>query len=212
MKSLFLGDSITEGLNNGGKSFPDYFYLGKVKKDGVSGTTLGEYSIYPVDGLAMTSRICLLGKKVRWADTIFIEFGTNDIAACLAGYAVYEQVLVSFIKLLDAIKQTNPKADVYFLSLTQDLEDLSKFAGVYVKYMKEDYLRGYEWAFKPSDFVLAYKRLVSDVEKRVHVIPMFRKGQLMAALDEKDGLHPDAKGYCTIANNIRQYFQGSCCG
>lgn len=211
MRSLFLGDSYTAGDNNGGKSFADYFYLGRSKKDGISGTTLGEYSIYPVDGLSMTRRICLLSRRIRWADTIFIEFGVNDIAACLTGYAVYEQVLVSFIKLLDAIHQTNPKADVYFLSLTQDLEDLSKFAGLYVKYLKEDYLRGYAWAFKPSDFVFAYKRLVEDVERRVHVIPMFRKGQLMASLDEKDGLHPDARGYCTIAKNLHEYFQGYCC-
>ena len=68
MKNLFFGDSLTSGENNDGKSFVEY--IPHSEKVGVSGTTIGEYSIYPVDGYSLLSQIPRNIEKIKKAEGV----------------------------------------------------------------------------------------------------------------------------------------------
>lgn len=58
MKVVFFGDSLTVGEGNKNISFADLAFQDATKvKLCESGSTVGEYSIYPVDGNSLLSKL-----------------------------------------------------------------------------------------------------------------------------------------------------------
>ena len=126
--NLFFGDSLTAGENNNNISFVDYV-KGNTMNLGISGTTIGEYSIYPVDGNSLLGVINRNQNAIKTSDKIFLEYGCNDVAAIMCGFATIQIVTVSLVKAIDWIKQLNPRCKIYFLALG-DEGAISTFAGM----------------------------------------------------------------------------------
>ena len=115
MKVLIFGDSISAGSNSKVK-YSDYFDC-EVKNLAVSGTTIGEYSIYPVDGYSLLS---LYDKDdyIKDADVILLEYGINDASAVMCDFTDTNKVMLNFVKVLDGIRQLNSKADIKMLAIS----------------------------------------------------------------------------------------------
>lgn len=181
---IAYGDSYTSGENNNGISFADY--LG-IQKQGVSGSCLGGYSIYPVeDSLLSTFR--------PTTDTVLLEYGINDAASLLVGFASMDTVKVSAAKAVDIMCG----ADVFFLALTEDEEVLKSFCQRYVKYLNEEYLKGF-YTVTATDFQSCYERFCTVMRTAFPVKYMLPQG--FKDFDT-DGIHPTDKGYKAIADNL----------
>lgn len=202
MKNLFFGDSLTSGENNNNKSFVDYIpYSEKV---GVSGTTIGEYSIYPVDGHSLLSLIPQNIEKIKSADNIFLEYGINDITAAITANTEASKITIAFVKALDYIKQINPKAKIYFLIATNAIETIAKNQ---CSYLVNDYLRycyGTEYDYRR--YAGTYEGFIEEVVKHapVEVLDMFSCEEDLSEHLDKDNLHPTDEGYQIIANNLKK--------
>ena len=202
MQNLFFGDSMTSGENNGNVSYADY--ISNSIKIGVSGTTIGEYSIYPVDGNSLLSLIPKHIKEIKEAENIFIEYGINDTTSILVGNVKATQVLVAFVKALDYIKQINPEAKLYFL--VAENATISLALSQY-KYLRNDYMKNYwsEDAGNAKDWAQLYEEFISVVVSKsdVKIIEMFNNDKEYRDNLDTDGLHPTDKGYRMIAENIK---------
>lgn len=208
-KVLFLGDSLTSGENNNFISYVEHM-SGNSTKLAVSGTTIGEYSIYPVDGDSLLSLIKCNEKQIASADIICLEYGVNDVSAIIAGNVTYTQVLIAFTKAYDYIKQLNPRAKTYFLALTFDKSILLNYAMQQVSYLDRDYFRDIldfekgapDRLDAATEWSSLYSQLMIAVSRRMPVISVIDDyGDLFNNMD-KDGLHPDDCGYKIIADNI----------
>ena len=206
-KMLFMGDSLTSGENNSFTSYVQYLDKNKCNATrlAVSGTTIGEYSLYPVDGFSLVSQVKRHKMQIASADVIFLEYGVNDASAIIAGNVTYQQVLISFIKALDAIKQTNPEAEIKFLALSSDMDVLFTYARYQHKYLKEDYFKGYDIVDTKGMWALNYARLMRDIAKRVEVIPMILDVNQLERYMDRDNIHPNDTGYKKIAEVISPY-------
>lgn len=205
MRNLFFGDSLTSGDNNNHKSYVDY--ISDSKKIGISGTTIGEYSIYPVDGNSLLSQIPRYTKEIKEAENIFLEYGINDSTAMLTNYVTGSKVLIDFVKAIDAIKQLNPNAKIYFLTV---FGVSNAFGETQTKYLNNEYLKKYceykKQSYKPIEWVGVYYGFLGNVidPSGIECIEMFENDeQYLDNLDE-DGLHPNDKGYQIIAENIKK--------
>lgn len=203
MDSVFLGDSFTAEEANNWSSFVNYM-PGVVHNVGISGTTMGEYSIYPVDGNSLVSMVYKQSSFIKRADVIFIEYGINDTSAIMCGFSDIRKCVVSFVKAIDAIKQINPRAKIYFLSLSNRSDIIHLFANAQCKYLEEEYFGGYNFSFPVSKWRETYLQLISYIERKVDTIPMFDSIDWDTEIGE-DGLHPNDLGYQNIANNIVKY-------
>lgn len=202
MKNLFFGDSLTSGENNGGKSYVDY--ISNSEKVGVSGTTIGEYSIYPVDGNSLLSLIPRNIEKIKKAENIFLEYGINDSSSIITKYIEGYKVTMSFIKAIDYIKQINPKANIYLLSAHNAILG---FAKTQTKYLNDVYMKGYmEHKFDAEEWAGAYAGLhhfVFELSK-LKIIEMFNNEEEYLDTLDSDKLHPTDEGYQIIASNIKK--------
>ena len=210
MKNLFFGDSITSGENNNNISYVDY--LKNSLKIGVSGTTMGEYSIYPVDGYSLLSQIPRYTKEIKEAKNIFIEYGINDMMSIITGYVRPGNLTITFVKVMDYIRQLNPNAKIYFLSASKAIYPIAK---AQKRYIEGKYLVNYYGDFmNPFEYCKSYNDFVDDVIRRdsdVKVIEMFTcEADFEEHIDENDDLHPDNEGYKIIANNIRKEVDCEC--
>lgn len=203
MYTLFLGDSFTSGENNDNISFADYV-KGNSHNLGISGTTIGEYSIYPVDGNSLLSIISKNTELISNADKIFIEYGINDVSAIMCGFTTEQHVIISFVKALDWIKQLNPNADIYFLALSEDRDIIENFAKLQCTYLKTDYFKFYDFIFPKSIWSTTYVSLIRALAKVVKVVPMITEFSFEEHID-KDNLHPNDKGYRLIAETVSEY-------
>lgn len=93
-KLLFVGDSFTAGENNNFISYVQYIDKSYDSTQiGVPGTTIGEYSLYSVDGFSLLSQIDKYKDDISKANTIFLEYGINDISSMLGNKVSYQQIL-----------------------------------------------------------------------------------------------------------------------
>ena len=183
---IVFGDSYTTGENNNNVSFADY--LG-IEKHGVSGSCLGNYSIYPVNG-------CFLTEQHDCNDTILIQYGINDAASLVTGYVTVETVKIAIAKTYDLLKDK----DVYFLELTESFRDLVDFSRRYAEYLTQDYLKDL-CEIKTYDFLKCYMLFCQLMRKKFKVLYLlpdkFKEY-------DTDSIHPTDKGYRIIAENIKK--------
>ena len=197
--NIFFGDSFTAGETCEDGSFDDR--IGNSKNFGVSGTTIGEYSIYPVEGNSLLSKISGCEYFFRHANNIYIEYGINDVSAILCGFTTLQTVIISFVKAIDWIKQINPRANIIFLSLSNNRDIINMFAKSQCDYLSNDYFKGYNFQIPVSLWQDNYEKLIEAVSKRVKVIQMFDTIYWETEIGE-DGLHPNDKGYAHITRNL----------
>lgn len=197
--NIFFGDSITAGSNSNSR-FSDYFYGGVVNK-GVSGTTIGEYSIYPVDGNSLISKYNC--SDIRFASNIFLEYGINDVSAIMCDFTDLNKVVLNFVKALDGIKQINKFAKIYWLSISDDVNIIFEHSKLQCKYLAEDYFKGYDFVFPATTFADNYIQLLGYVRKRLPIIPMMNSKEFLTTYLSDDNIHPNEEGHKVIANNIK---------
>jgi len=187
---IIFGDSLTSGENNGNVSFADYLQDFGIEKYGISGNCLDDYSIYPVRGglVSQINEFCR-GK-------ILIEYGINDAASLVTGYASIVDVKIAIAKVRDLLQDS----EVYFLMLTQNYRDLMAFSKRYAKYLNEEYLKGL-MEVSACDYLGCYLRiceLMIDKFKTIYMLPdKFNEF-------DTDGIHPTDKGYQLIAENVKK--------
>lgn len=196
MKSLFFGDSITQGEPFSFTSFLPYQCINL----GVSGTTIGEYSVYPVDGKSLLSRLYAREYIIPMYDYVFLEYGINDVSAIVCNNVQYTQVVISAVKALDYIKRVAPEIDIYFLYFGRKCMD-SISRGV-VDYLKNDYFKNIGYDFDSKYFATVYETLIysiKDMVKTVDVMPndVFDDKYLM-----DDGIHFNESGCKVIASML----------
>lgn len=200
--NLFFGDSLTAGENNNNISFVDYVRCNSLNL-GISGTTIGEYSIYPVDGNSLLGVINKHQNAIKTADKIFLEYGCNDVAAIMCGFATIQTVTVSLVKAIDWIKQLNPRCKIYFLALG-DEGAINTFAGNECYYLENDYFSKFDFKFTISVFSDIYNKILTNIDKICDIIYMF-DGEVSSDWLSDDGVHPSNAGHIEIASNIDKY-------
>lgn len=210
MRCLVFGDSLFEGVNVK-KTIAEY--MSEINPNytidnmAVSGTTIGEYSIYPVDGSSLLSTYELEGINPKHIDYIFLCYGSNDISAFMCGFITVRQVIVNFVKAVDGLRQYYPNAKIVFLSVTSYGEILRKYAELQCNYLENDYFKGYNFTFPVSVYVDNYATLhdqiVASQEKTgIKVIPMIQNPHFFDKCIGPDNLHPNDLGNKLIAETI----------
>lgn len=203
---LFFGDSLTEGSNSS-MSFTDYLDTKfDARNLGVSGTTIGEYSIYPVDGNSLLSQIKKHIDLIKSASDIFIEYGSNDVSAVMCGFATIQTVTVSFVKAVDWIKQLNPDAKIWFLSFGSEYIVRDRGRSM-CDYLENDYFSKFNFTFPLSLYVDTYEKIIYNISKVCDIINMFDDEMLNdKEYISDDNIHPNEKGHARIAQNILNQF------
>jgi len=201
MSILFFGDSLTEGSNSSTR-YTDFLPPEwNVVNAAVSGTTIGEYSIYPVDGNSLLGLIGKYTQEIRNAELIFIEYGSNDISAIMCGFATVQTVIVSFVKAVDWIKQINPKAKIIFLTFGGD-EVIRDRARRMSKYLEEEYFKSFNFKFPVSLYYDAYTKLMDNIGKVCDTMYMLPEELIEDEYISDDGIHPNEKGHELIAKKL----------
>lgn len=206
MSLIFFGDSLTEG-DNCDTTFTEFLPLEfDVYNYGVSGTTIGEYSIYPVDGNSLLSQIEQHKEDIKGASDIFIEYGSNDVSAVMCGFATVQTVTVSFVKAVDWIKQLNPYVNIHFLSFGSDAVIKQKGANM-CNYLEQDYFSKFDFKFPVSVYVQIYNEIVHNISKVCDIMYMFDDEMVSAEYLSNDNIHPNELGHKGIAHNILAQFK-----
>ena len=205
MSYVFLGDSITAGSSSP-FSFTEYMDKDDIYNFGISGTTVGEYSIYPVDGYSLLATYDKI-PELRNADEIFLEYGCNDVSAIMCGFTTLQTVIVSFVKAVDGIRQLNPNAEINFLSIAKPYGIIiNEFAKYQVDYLSNDYFKGYDFNFPVNLWAQHYTDFVTGASKRCDkVIPMIEDVHFFDKYIAEDNLHPNGAGHKVIAQTIQKY-------
>lgn len=208
MKAIFYGDSITEGYNNNGVSFVDKLDIfSSCKKYGVSGTTIGEYPIYPVDGHSLISQITNSEADLVNADIVFLEYGINDCSAVCLNRINLISVLIDIRRSIDLIHQINSRCKVIFLSVGSSLA-IKDIAESQVSYL-QDYFGNISNTVDNYYWVRVYNSIIKYVQTFVDfVCPMFLDSQDLLSIIDTDGIHPNDEGYSLIADNIVKFING----
>ena len=208
MSVIFFGDSLTEGSNSP-ISFVDT--LRRTGYDcinrGISGTTIGEYSIYPVDGHSL-SQLYPKDELLSSVDSIILEYGINDVSSIMCGFTTLDVAIISFVKAIDGINQINKEAKKIFLSISNDAEVVNEMAKRQCDYLANVYFTGYDFSFPYTKWADNYNILIKEISKRIEVVPMIddiRFFDYNADCISDDNIHPNYKGHTEIAFNIRQY-------
>lgn len=203
---LFFGDSLTAGENSG-VSFVDYLFEGSTTYNvAVSGTTIGEYSIYPVDGESLLGQINRHQNLVEKADVIFIEYGSNDVSAIMCGFATLQTVVVSLVKAIDWIKQLNPNAKIVYLAPGNSniIEDR---AWAMCHYLEDDYFAKFDFKFPESVYAQTFLKVLDNVRNICDIIYMFDADmEFNDNFISDDGIHPNEYGHIRIAKNIMNQY------
>ena len=201
---LFFGDSITEGTNCT-RSFVDFLDERlDIYNFGVSGTTIGEYSIYPVDGNSLT-KLYPTAMYLPVADTLVFEYGINDVSSIMCGFTTLEVAIISFVRALDGIDQLNPLAKKIFLSISDDKEIIFEYAKRQCHYLSTDYFRGFDFIFPASKWADTYNELIKGIGKKIEVVPMINNVDFLKNKLTYDNIHPNEYGHKIIAENIQMY-------
>lgn len=203
------------GENNDFKGIYHYFkqYNENTKSCAYSGTTLGEYSLYPVDGLSLQSHI-KQRQLFESQDIIILEYGVNDASSICANNVAYPVVLNTFRKCIDGIKQISPQAEIVFLKLCDDAIKVE--AEGQIRYLSSNYLKEvfqvYNYSVYEYQWEYVYKKICELgsllCDKTIDIMrPLECKlsSAMTYPLDD-DGMHPDDRGYRKIAEEIYQSF------
>lgn len=205
MSFVFFGDSLTEG-DNCDTRFTEYLPCEwDVWNFGVSGTTIGEYSIYPVDGNSLLSQIEKHKDDIKCASNIFIEYGSNDVSAVMCGFATIQTVVVSFVKAVDWIEQLNPDARIIFLAFGSQEVVKNKSENM-CNYLERDYFSKFDFKFPASVYVSTYNKIICEISKVCDIMYMFDNEMTDIKYLSDDNIHPNSVGHKRIAENIiKQY-------
>jgi len=203
MEIVVIGDSVVSGENNNFKSFTNYLPYDNVTKVGVSGTTIGEYSIYPVDGKSLLSQIRNYEKIIKTADVILLHYGVNDTSALALGNCSSNMFIINYVKAIDYLKQLNPKAKIKFLLMTDCTFVAAKYADLHVPYLKE-YLKYMPIEFNTVSWFRAYGFVASTIKQKCEVISLFDDVDTLIRYLDKDKIHPNDEGYRYIAKLIER--------
>ena len=207
---LFFGDSFTSAENNNFNSFVEKLKLKDYKNYGISGTCIGNYSLYPVENNNLIDLISIKKEEIKKADIIFLEYGCNDISSIVVGYTCLNIVLIDLIKCLDFIHQLNPLCKIYFLSMG---DNLYIFSYGQLNYLKNDYLKSISNLLiqdldqSISKWISLYNEFITYVKKtNINIIefPRFNKDEL-----DLDYVHPNDKGYNKITTTINNALRGN---
>lgn len=199
-KILFFGDSLTSGENNNFISFVDKLNLKNYTNYGVSGTTLGDYSLYPVGKNNLIDLIEEHQSEIKTADIIFLEYGCNDISSVEAGYTNLNTVIISLVKCIDYITQLNPKVQIYFISLGVTKNIFSKGQ---VDYLNTCYLKNSDISIVNENWISTYMKFESIMSSIIKNHIVLSTKSLSQDLLDMDNLHPNDKGYSLIAEEIK---------
>ena len=200
---LFFGSSTTAGENSEVK-FTDFLETKEVIKNlGIPGTTLGEYSIYPVDDNSLLSLIKKHEGLIKTCDKIVLEYGINDVTAIMCGFTTTRSVMVTFVKALDAIRQLNPTVDIKFLTISFDPDTIYEYSVKMCKYLSDIYFKGYDIDIYSPRWGRVYWDLFEQVfKKNLDCREMFKdKNEYLENLSS-DNLHVNEVGHKIIAKNI----------
>lgn len=201
---LFFGDSFTSAENNNFNGFVEKLNLKDYKNYGISGTCIGNYSLYPVENNNLIDLISNKKEDIKKADTIFLEYGCNDISSIILGYTSLNNVLIDLIKCLDFIYQLNPLCKIYFLSMGDNLDI---FSYGQLNYLKNDYFKSIsniliqDFDKSISKWISLYNEFISCVKNtNINIIefPRFNKDEL-----DLDYIHPNDNGYNKITAIIK---------
>ena len=194
------------GDNNGGRGI--FYYCQKhypnAHMEGCSGTTFGEYSLYPVDGESLSCMVTQSEAFKYRRDIVVLEYGVNDASSVCAGNVSMEIVLNTFRKCVDKIRQLFPNCEIVFLRLSD--EAMRSEAAGQISYLKDDYLSDvfsvmgvnvsntnwanrWEWAYKT---IVELAELLCDRSISI----------MNPALISEDGMHPSESGYIDIAQTV----------
>lgn len=201
---LFFGDSITSAENNNFNGYVEKLKLQNFKNYGVSGTCIGDYSLYPVED---TNLIQLLYKKrdeIKNADRIFLEYGSNDISSIICEYTTLKVVMIEFVKCIDYIRQNNLNCEIYYISLG---DNLSFFARGQIEYLKNEYFNNISDLLFTKDSLIdkwieTYNEFISYISKmnlKMIKLPILNDNEF-----DIDGIHPNDIGYNKISNKFKE--------
>ncbi len=205
MSTLFFGDSLTEGTNCEHK-YTDFLPGGwGVRNYAISGTTIGEYSIYPVDGQGLLSQIKEYDRQIADADTIFIEYGTNDVSAIMCGFATEQKVLISLVKAIDWIKQLNPDVEIIFL-IPGSKKVVAYISHNMCEYLKNVYFKQFELNLPETIYSDTFNRVITGIQKVCRTMYMYDDNMLTDAFLSDDNIHPNSEGHLRIARNIIEQY------
>ena len=201
---LFFGDSFTSGENNNFNGYVEKLKINDYKNYGISGTCIGDYSLYPVGNNNLIDILYTKKEEIEKADIIFLEYGANDISSIICGYTTLNIALIDLVKCLDYIHQINPRCKIYFLSLGNNLKTFSLGQ---INYLKDDYFKSIssllfssieecisKWIYLYNEF-LSYVR---NTNIEIIEFPTLNKNEL-----DLDNLHPNDNGYNKIADTIK---------
>lgn len=211
MKAIFFGDSITAGSNSD-VAFTKY--LSQIKPNyeiinyGVSGTTIGEYSIYPVDGNSLLSQINRYKTDIKYADYIFLEYGLNDVSSIMCGFTTIQTVVISLVKAVDWIKQLNPYAKIMFVCIgSKNIMEYN--ASSMCDYLQNDYFGKFNFKFPKNKYMDIYSQILLEVDKICDKISLFDGVKIDKEVYKwylsNDHLHPNKDGHGKIAAEISKY-------
>lgn len=200
--NLFFGDSLTSGENNNYKGYVEYLkelYHKKGKNLGVSGTCIGDYSLYPVGDTNLIQLLYKNVKNIKKADKIFLEYGSNDVSSICASCTPFRKVEIELNKCINFITQTNPKAEIYFITLGQNVETEANGQCAYLAY---DYLHNMKILTGPEFWKKLYAMFVDFIETLpvfIITLPLLTKDEL-----DTDNMHPNDAGYRKIAETVKK--------
>lgn len=192
---LFFGDSLTSGENNNFIGFVEKLNNKELINYGVSGTCIGDYSLYPVQDTNLLQQVYKHMDEIKKANKIFLEYGSNDISSILCEYVTLNQVKIDFIKCIDFIKQINNQCDICFITLGKNIVNMAKGQ---CNYLNNDYLKTLSKKIKKDEWIRLYADFtvfISNIVKTVE-LPLFEL--------DSDMIHPNDKGYEEIANVIKE--------
>ena len=205
-KLLFIGDSFTAGENNNFISYVQYIDKSYDSTQiGVPGTTIGEYSLYSVDGFSLLSQIDKYKDDISKTNTIFLEYGINDISSMLGNKVSYQQILDKLYQAISTLKQINPNAKIKFLVLSLDNEVIICYANNYHEYLTKDFYHDQDINHIKQMWADNYIKLIKDISNRLETIPMILDLNQLNKYFTKNTMHPSKEGYKIIANNINSY-------
>ena len=201
---LFFGDSFTSAENNKGNGFVEKLHDCANVNYGVSGSTIGDYSLYPVVDGDLFSMLKRYDAKIKLADKIVLEYGINDASSAIVRNLQIQPV-IDFVKCVDYIKQLNPNITIYFLSVKKMEEKiaLDQFYYLmtnYYKNIRQIYFRGVLNEDFCQTWVNCYEGILNNITglvDKVIELPELEKDDW-----DTDMLHPNDKGYQKIANYL----------
>lgn len=200
---LFYGDSYTSGENNNMTSWVNYLELESYVNNAISGTTIGDYSLYPVKKYNLLDQLYEQEALIKQAGRIILSYGLNDISAVAAGYARLIDVEVSLIKCLDYINQINPDCTVAFVFATKNeevVEELIRLNYNYVsRYLhlaiRKFYKKWRKTWYKLHDYITHLYQ--------INCYYMIEDSEFFDRYLDDDNLHPGDLGYAKIAENLK---------